>query len=199
MNLSQRTSLSLLFVSLSTVPAHAALSGNSESSGVAIETAAESGALQSIDHLLGGGNHPDLFDSVLQRHKKSAQSSKTLMEGHFDGEGSADQLASFGQQESQRPAPQSTPAAPPDSARANNARLGGNSSSPDLASIAVMSSSSASPNNSFTPTEETVTGPATIITGSLQPTPVPLPAAGLLLASGLVGIPVLRRKRATQG
>ena len=193
MNISRRTSLSLLFVALSTVPAQAALTGDSGADNTSIEASGYSDALQSIDQLLGGGNHPELFDSVLKQHNKSAQPSKTVMDGHYDQEGSSEARSSFGQLVS----PQSTPAEAPDLAKAATVRLAGSGSPSDIASIAAMSSSSASPNSlqKTILTQDTSTGSATFITGTVDANPVPLPAAGLLLASGLVALPAMRRKR----
>src|ERR1700681_1250270 len=97
MNLSQRTSLSLLFVSLSAVPATAALSGDSGSGDVSIETTTNSTALQPLDQLLGGGNNPDLFKAVLQQHAGAAHPAISTMDGHF-GSAGAEQPVVFGQQ-----------------------------------------------------------------------------------------------------
>ena len=88
MNLSQRASLSLLFVSLSAVSANAALSGDSGSAEISIEKSVQSSTLQPLDQLLGGGNHADLFGSVLKQHDESAQPAKSTMEGHFERDGS---------------------------------------------------------------------------------------------------------------
>src|SRR5262245_700035 len=97
MNLSKISLLSLLLASLGAMPATAALSGDDAGSGdISIETVSNDNALHLLDHLLDGGNHSDLFRSVLQQHASAAQSAKSTMDGHF-GSAGAEQPMVFGQ------------------------------------------------------------------------------------------------------
>jgi hypothetical protein len=197
MNLKQSTSLSLLLVSLSTVPATAALTGGSESGGASIESASDRSAQQHLDQLLDGGNHADLFDSVLQKHASSAQAAKSIMEGHFEGVGS-EQPVQFGQQspaDEVRPTASFTaPAQAPDLSLTAVVRLG---AQPGSEPAAVTSAGTPTSNPFVTSSVQANTATTTNdFTSVITPTssPVPLPAAGLLLASGLAGLTGLRRR-----
>jgi hypothetical protein len=216
MNLSQKTSLSLLLVSLSAVSANAALSGDNGTAEISIEKAAQSTSLQPLDQLLGGGNHAELFGTVLKQHEESAQPAKTTMEGHFERDGS--------EQPAGLPTLLSTPST--ESAQAPNLSLTATvhlgAQSETTAATATGSSSSATgarssappvkgddPFNQFTYTTTitpanqlnytTTITPANQFnyTTTITPTanPVPLPAAGLLLASGLIGVTGLRKRQ----
>lgn len=221
MNLSQKTSLSLLFVSLSAVSANAALSGDNETAEISIEKTAQSRSLQPLDQLLGGGNHADLFGTVLKQHEESAQPAKTTMEGHYERDGSEQPMG--------LPSFMSAPSTSTESAQAPNLSLTatvhlgaqaettaatatGSSSSTTGASssappVIVKGDSSNQFNYTTTITPSNQLNYTTTITPANQFTytttitpasPVPLPAAGLLLASGLIGVTGLR-KRQRQG
>jgi len=196
MNFSQTTSLSLLIVSFSALPATAALSGDSGSDEVSIESVANGTALKPLDKLLGGGNHSDLFESVLKQHASAAQPAKSMMDGHF-GSAGAEHPVEFGQNS---PASQTMPPAPPTAAaEAPNLSLTaavhmGGGEQADTSSAPVSTASSNAPSNSGSIVTTNVT-PTTPITPDPTAAPVPLPAAGLLFASGLFGLPVMRRLR----
>jgi hypothetical protein len=195
MNLSQRTSLSLLFVSLSAVSANAALSGDNGAADISIEKSAQNSALQPLDQLLGGGTHADLFGSVLKQHEESAHPAKTTMEGHFERDGSQQPV---GLQEL-------LTAASTDSAQAPNLSLASLAHSGAEGETSAASASSASSSAPTAPIDALGTAPSLApisltYTTSITPTnnsanPVPLPAAGLLLASGLIGVTGLRRRQ----
>jgi hypothetical protein len=209
MNLKQRTSLSLLFVSLSSVPATAALTGDGESGGASIETTADRSTLQHLDQLLDGGNNAGLFDSVLQKHAGAAQAANSTMEGHYEGEGS-DRPVQFGQQrpsdEGHSTATVSAPAQAPNLSLTAAVRLGTQQDS-EPATVTSAGTPTSNPyvtsNAQATATTATNNFSTTIIplpqtfhyTTTITPVaPVPLPAAGLLLASGLAGLTGLRRR-----
>jgi hypothetical protein len=198
MNLSQRTSLSLLFVSLSTVSANAALTGDNGTEDVSIENSKRSASLQPLDQLLGGGNHADLFGTVLKQHEDSAQPAKSTMEGHFERDGSQ-QPVGLPELTS---APSSESAQSPNLSLTATAHLGAQAeTSPATAS----SASSSAPNQAISPNSLTYTTTITPLnqfnyTTTITPlgnsaSPVPLPAAGLLLASGLIGAAGLRKRQ----
>ena len=188
MNLSRRTSLSLLFVSLSTVSAHAALSADNESAETSIEQSVRSTSLQPLDQLLGGGNHDDLFGTVLKQHEESAQPAKSTMEGHFERDGSEHPVG--------LPSLLSAPST--DSAQAPNLSL---AATVHLGAQAESSPATATSTSASAPTSSGVARPAATdltYTTTITPAaanPVPLPAAGLLLASGLIGVTGLRKRQ----
>jgi hypothetical protein len=207
MTLAQKTSLSLLMVSLGTIPAHAALSEDSTSDGVSIESSSSASAHRSFDELLGGGNHEGLFDSILQKHTKAAHPAKSIMEGNYEGDGSA-QPAGLPSQGASSPYSES-PQAPNHSltVAAHQGSQGESttpasatspSSTPPTAKIVANGEYDDPPLKTFTYTTTiTPIAPANDLTYSTTITPispVPLPAAGLLLASGLVGIAGMRKR-----
>jgi hypothetical protein len=193
MKLLQRTSLSLLLASLSTVPANAALSDESGSGEASIETVSRT-APNPLDQLLGGDNHSELFRSVLQQHAIAAQHSNSTMDGHFGIEG-AEQPYLFGQpsavSQAMPPAPTASPAEAPNLSLTTAVRMGGGGQA-DTSPTPLASPTSATPNSSYVTTATDIS-PAVIIDN--PGTPVPLPAAALLLASGLLGLPILRRMK----
>ena len=209
MNLSQKTSLSLLLVSLSAVSANAALSGDNGTAEISIEKTAQSTSLQPLDQLLGGGNHADLFGSVLKQHEGSAQPAKSTMEGYFERDGSEQPVG--------LPALLSTPsiesASAPNLSLTATVHLGAQAETSQASATSASSSAptapvDSKPDNQFGFTT-TITPPAqlgftTTITPATQFTftttitpvnPVPLPAAGFLLASGLIGVTGLRKRK----
>jgi len=189
MNLSQRASLSLLFVSLSAVSANAALSGDSGSAEISIEKSVQSSTLQPLDQLLGGGNHADLFGSVLKQHDESAQPAKSTMEGHFERDGSQQPVG----------LPELTSAPSSESAQAPNLSLTATVHLGAQAETTPATAASASSSAPTVPVASNSLTYTTTITPSIQYTttvnPVPLPAAGLLMASGLIGVTGLRRRQ----
>ncbi len=201
MNLSQKTSLSLLFVSLSAVSANAALSGDNGTAEISIEKTAQSSSLQPLDQLLGGGNHADLFGSVLKQHEGSAQPAKSTMEGYFERDGSVQPVG--------LPviltAPSIESAAAPNLSLTATVHLGAQSETPQATATSASSSAPTAPVESkLIRTPATQFGFTTTITPATQFTftttitpvnPVPLPAAGLLLASGLIGVTGLRKRQ----
>lgn len=213
MNIAERTSLSLLLVSLSAIPANADMNGDSGPGGVSIETAGSGKALQPLDRLLGGGNNSDLFRSVLKQHDSSSQATKVTMEGHFGSEGGEQPVANRALQA----APSEAPAEAPNlSLSSATAHVG--SAQADISPVSTASPTSSGTSGSpvkqavSNPTvpNQTVTYTTTIIPAVSVPdpsktityhttivpvTPVPLPAAGLLLASGLAGMAGIRRLR----
>jgi hypothetical protein len=217
MNLSQKTSLSLLFVSLSAVSANAALTGDNEATDISIEKKAQNISLQPLDQLLGGSNHADLFRSVLKQHEGSAQPAKNTMEGNFERDGSAQPVVQPVGLQALLSAPSIESAQSPNLSLTATVHLGAQAETP--AATATGTSSSASATNdsrqpagtrpdqlnfttTITPANQlnfsTTITPAnqlnytTIIT---PVNPVPLPAAGLLLASGLIGVTGLRKRQ----
>jgi hypothetical protein len=206
MNLSRRTSLSLLFVSLSTIPANAALSADGAPAGISFETSSSSSALQPLDELLGGSNHADLYGSLLKKHESSAQSAKSTMDGHFERDGSEQPV----QLSVLAPSPSSESAAAPNLSLAAIVHLG---AQPDSNPATATSPSTTAPTapvvTTTTSPDSTVASTTSIdITTTITPSvsygytttvtpiaPVPLPAAGLLLASGLVGISGMRKRQ----
>jgi hypothetical protein len=199
LNLARRTSLSLLFVSLNTVSANAALSGDSGSADMSIETALNNTSLQPLDQLLDGGNNADLFGSVMQQHATAAQPAISTMDGHFGGAGAEqptvfDQRSPTGQIVSSGKivsSGQTMPSAPANPAgEAPNLSLTvavhtGITGQTDGAAASISSPISPASSGPFVPT-----GP-----GETASSTVPLPAAGLLFASGLAALPAMRRKR----
>lgn len=191
MNLSRRTSLSLLFVTLSTAPANAALSGDSGTDGISIEASANNAAVQPLDQLLGGGNNSDLFGSVLQQHAIAAQPAISTMDGHFGGSGAQqptvfDQMSPTGQIVSGGQTMSSAPSTP--SAEAPDLSLTvalhmGKSAQGESTPAAVATPSAPTQSGSYAPTIQEVINP------------VPLPTAAIMFASGLVAFPAMRRKR----
>ncbi|MFZ4856657.1 MAG: VPLPA-CTERM sorting domain-containing protein [Desulfuromonadaceae bacterium] len=217
MNLSQKTSLSLLFVSLSAVSANAALSGDNETAEISIEKTAQNRSLQPLDQLLGGGNHADLFGTVLKQHEESAQPAKSTMEGHFERDGSEQPVVHSGGLQALLSAPSLDSASAPNLSLTATVHLGAQAETP--AATAAGSSSSATgagssapkaliaPNTlpyttTVTPSNQlnytTTITPSNMLTYTTTITtanPVPLPAAGLLLASGLIGITGLSKRQ----
>jgi hypothetical protein len=203
MNLARRTSLSLLFVTLNTVSANAALTGDSGSAGMSIETASDNTSLQSLDQVLDGGNNSDLFGSVMQQHATAAQPATSTMDGHFGGVGAVQptvfdqrsptgQIVSSGKIVSSGQTMPSAPAAP--AGEAPNLSLTvavhtGITAQADAPVASFSSPSSPVTGGSYLPTDSGITTPPPV------PAPVPLPAAGLLFASGLAALPAIRRKR----
>ena len=197
MNLSRRTSLSLLFVSLSAVSAHAAMSTDNGPAETSIEKSVRSTSLQPLDQLLGGGNHADLFGTVLKQHEESAHPAKSTMEGHFERDGSEHPVG--------LPSLLSAPST--ESAQAPNLSL---TATVHLGAQAESSPATATSTSASAPTSSGLARPALAYTTTVTPSnqlnytttitpaaanPVPLPAAGLLLASGLIGITGLRKRQ----
>jgi hypothetical protein len=210
MNLSQRTSLSLLFVSLSTVSAKAALAGDNGSLDVPIENSKRSASLQPLDQLLGGDNHDDLFGSVLKQHEDSARPSKTTMEGHFDRDGSVQPVG----QAERMSTPSTEAAQPPNLSLKATSHSGAESETSPASAASASSAAPAAPldaasshastsltySTTITPLSQftyttTITPASTPSTPTTPASPVPLPAAGLLLASGLIGAAGLRKRQ----
>lgn len=196
MNLSQRTSLSLLLMSLSAGPATAAMSGDSVSDEMSIETNANNAALLPLDQLLGGGNNSDLFGSVLQQHASAGQPAISMMDGHF-GSAGAEKPVVFGQQiptdQTMPPAPITEPAKTPDLSLTAAVNMGGGKQADSGGAPVTSPSSSATRNGSIVTTDDTT--PEAPAPPATPVAPVPLPAAGLLFASGIFGLPVVRRLR----
>jgi hypothetical protein len=200
MNIAKRTSLSLLLAVLGAVPANAALTGESGPDDVSIESAGRGNASQPLDLLLGGGNHSDLFKSVLKQHASSAQAAASLMDGHFgtsgaeqpvllDQRGPAGQIIQFSSSAMQQAV------APELSLTATvNQRVsaeGGVAQAPVTSPTANAAGNTYAPNNNQT---EPVPGP--VVSPSNDPvTPVPLPTSGPLIVSGLLGLAGIRRLR----
>jgi len=222
MNLSQRTSLSLLFVSLSAVSANAALSGEYGTAEISNEKAAQSTSLQPLDQLLGGGNHADLFATVLKQHADSAQPARSIMEGHFERDGSEQPVGL----PALLSAPSMESASAPNLSLTATVHLGAQAESTPATATSSSASAPTAPISPIKPnwlTYTTTVSPSnqlnytttitpsnqlnftTTITPSNQLTytttitttanPVPLPAAGLLLASGLIGVTGLRKRQ----
>jgi hypothetical protein len=191
MNLSQRTSLSLLFVSLSAVSANAALSGDNGAADISIENTKQSPSLQPLDQLLGGGNHSDLFGSVLKQHEVSTRPALSTMDDHFDGFGAPQPLnlpavlPTLASESSQMSAPESAQA--PNLSLTATVHLGAQAETSPATAASASSSAPAAPIASSSLTYTTTFTPVV--------NPVPLPAAGLLLASGLIGVTGLRRRQ----
>lgn len=199
MNLSLKTSLSLLFVFFGAMPAAAAMSGDDGLNGdSSIETVADSACLRPLDRLLGGGNHSGLFESVLKQHAGSALHATGVMEGHFERAG-ADHPVRFGQlgpsDRTMPPAPVSSPARAPNLSLTVAAHNGGHGRG-GAASASGASSGSSAAGGSIAPTGTNTLDPSAAPDPPTPPaSPVPLPATAFLLASGLVGLPVMRRLR----
>lgn len=195
MNLSRRTSLSLLFVSISTASAQASLMDDNGAAAMSIESAANNTALQPLDQLLSGGNHSDLFRSVLHRHDMAAHPTNSTMDGHYEKEG-AEKPVLHGLR---GPAGKTMPHAPsspqPESPDLSLTVAAHNVSSAQssIASASATGSGSSASAGSFVASDED--NPATPDTPVIPTAPVPLPAAGLLLASGLVALPAIRREK----
>jgi hypothetical protein len=189
MNLSQRTSLSLLFMSLSAAPAAAALSDDVGSETVSIETVAHKNDMFPLDQLIGG-DHSDLFESVLRQHAGAAQESISMMEGQ-SGSAGVNQPVLFGQRQLE-PAGRNTPPAPySEPAQVSNLSLSvaahqGAQSESTPATVSSPSGNSPVSSNSISPNGNVPVTP---------PVPTPLPAAGLLLASGLAGLTGMRKRQ----
>jgi hypothetical protein len=215
MTLAQKTSLSLLMVSLGAIPATAAFPGDAASGGVSIESSSSASAHQSFDELLGGGNHEGLFDSILQKHAKAAHPAKSIMEGNYEGDGSAQPagLPSQGASSPYSESPQAPNHSPTVAAHqgsqgeSNPASASSPSSTPPTAKIVAQGENAPAlltpltpltPLTTFTYTSTiTPIAPANDLTYSTTITPispVPLPAAGLLLASGLIGMAGMRKR-----
>ena len=199
MNLSQKTSLSLLFVSLSAVSANAALSGDNGAAEISIEKTAQSSSLQPLDQLLGGGNHADLFGTVLKQHEDSAKPAKSTMEGHFERDGSErpvglPALQSASSTESAQSPNLSLTASVHLGAQAETTpatATGSSAASPGSSALARTGSTNLTYTTSINPANQL--NFTTTITPNANP--VPLPAAGLLLASGLIGVTGLRKRQ----
>ncbi|MFA7060416.1 MAG: VPLPA-CTERM sorting domain-containing protein [Pedobacter sp.] len=196
MNHLQTMSLSLLLASLGAMPAIAAMSGNDGSDNRSIETVSNGAASQHLDDLLGGGNHSDLFAAVHKRHADAALPAFSIMEGHFEGEGGEQPVGLTAMPS----APSASSAGAPNLSLSTAVRMGSGEQT-NSAQASVASPSSSTPDKrSFVPTVATTTDTSfTIdITEIAHATPVPLPAAILLFASGLVGLPIMRRVRLQQ-
>ena len=189
MNLSRRTSLSLLFVSLSAVSANAAMSADNESTEISIEKSVRSTSLQPLDQLLGGGNHDDLFGTVLKQHEESAHPAKSTMEGHFERDGSEHPVGL----PSLLSAPSTESAQAPNLSLAATVHLGAQAESSPATATSTSASAPTSSGVARTTTTTDLTYTTTITPAAANP--VPLPAAGLLLASGLIGVTGLRKRQ----
>jgi len=192
MNLSQRTSLALLLVSLGAGPATAAMSGDSVSDEMSIETNANNAALLPLDQLLGGGNNSDLFESILKQHASAGQPAISMMDGHFGSVG-AEKPVVFGQQiptdQTMPPAPITEPSKAPDLSLTAAVNMGGGKQADTGGAPVTSPTTSEKPRASIVTTDTTTPNPATPVA------PVPLPAAGIMFASGIFGLPVVRRLR----
>jgi hypothetical protein len=183
-------SLSLLFMSLSSVSANAALSSDEQS--ISIEREQNSAELRPLDKLLDGGNVADLFGSVTQRHDNASQSVKNTMDGHF-GRAGSEKPVEFGHgnptDKTVLTAPPVAPGEVPNYSLTVAANKGVYAQT-EGDTTPISSPASSAVGSSFAPN----------VAGNLkyqvvQVAPVPLPAAGLLLASGLAVLPAMRRKR----
>ena len=178
--------LSALLVALSAVTAVAALTGDSGSDAKGIEMSGDEGAAQHhVDQLFALEN---MSETTLQRHAKSAQRAQAPMDGHYGRDGSeAAQL--FGQQElSQFMSHHAVLESLSDSiayAQAAAVHMVGSGAVIDSAPPAMSVGSGSSV---FEQVQTLATPPAATGTG------VPVPPSVLLLASGLFGLPLLRRR-----
>jgi hypothetical protein len=204
MNHTQRASLALLFVSISTVSAHAALSDETDTGGISIETTAKGIGLQHLDRLLSGENNSDLLASVLKQHATAAQPAQSTMDGHFENVGAEHPLA-FTQLDPADhafsadhtfPADHAMLSTPP--AEAPNLSLTVAANRGLSGQESTGADSGASANTGSLPGTAPTSGNVLTSNGSgdtLPAAPVPLPASALLFASSLVALPVMRRKQ----
>jgi len=199
----------LLSILLASGSVEAALSENAGTVDTpAIETSG--GELRPIDQMLGGGNHPDLFGAVLHQHNIAAQPSSSMMEGYFGSDG-AEQPVLFGMQSpsltTMAAAAPEQPAKPTDLSLTAAVQMGGRYQGSDASTTQFAGTSAAADTNSASNAVNTGTdngnngnySVTTVITpinpSQTETSPVPLPAAGLLLASGLLGLPAMGRLR----
>lgn len=191
MNIVQKTGLSLLLLSCSALPAAAGLAEDGDD--VSIETQRSGIVQQPFDRILDNGNTSEIFNSVVQQHSGA---SSTFSTGAMGGGGSgglgAEHPIAFGGTENPQggtmpPAPANTPAQSPNlsltAALNTGGQTGGSAPAPELSTT-----SSAAPPTGISTASDTG--------GTPTPTaPVPLPAAGALMVSGLVAGQLVRRLR----
>ena len=190
MKIMQRAGLSLLLLSFSALPAAAALSGENGDGDVSIETVT-GGTLQSLDQILGGGNNSDPFGSVIQQHAGAAQSSISTTAGSSLGSAGAEKPVTFGAQspasQTMPPAPVTPPAKAPDFSLKAALNMGVSAQGEASASAPAQAPSTpaSAPYSISTPSDDKPASDA----------PVPVPAAGALLGSGLLASHLMRRLR----
>jgi hypothetical protein len=193
--------LSLLVAATCAGPAAAALSGDNGGEAALENSDSGSSMLQRLDQLLNEGNHPDLQESILQRHAKAAQRATAPMEGHYAREGAENPLQ-LGQQDTVTYLPrqlhlEAVAGEAFSLAQASAVHMVGSNAVAGEAPVAMAAVASGT---SYIQPQEANAGTSTGTpeSGNIPSTSngqqaVPLPPAFLLMASGLFGLPAVRR------
>ena len=184
-----KTTAAVIFIVLNSTSVFAALS-----EGISIETP-NSGteSARVFDSILGNINHPELSGSTLNNFKHSSQPAAVLLEGSSIGQEVSLQYSGGGSRSTSQPAPQLPAGSAPDIFMYANRPAGYASSAYQYSSTSDLATSVSVRSINTQDSQLIDTGLPSVITGTVTATP--LPAAGLLLASGLFTLPFFRNRR----
>lgn len=190
MNLIQRTAMGMLLVTLGAASAGAALSGDADGGGRSIELVDGNAQSEIFDQLLNLG---ELNETILLRHARSAQPTQTPMNGQYVSEGA--ELPQLYEQQSLTQSVARYASPEPHSAtliasQASAVHAVGSNAVSVGASAPVMASADSSSGSQII---LSVTNGTPGESGN-GPT-IPIPPSVLMLASGLLALPLTRRRR----
>ncbi len=184
-----KTAAAVIFIALNATSAFAALS-----EGISIETP-NSGteSARVFDSILENINHPEMSGSTLNNFKHSSQPAAVLLEGSSIGQEAALHYAA-GVRTDNQPSPQLSPSSAPDIFMYGNRPVGYASSAYQYSSTSDLATSVSVRSINTQESSLVDNGIPTVITGDTA-VATPIPAAGLLLASGLFTLPFFRNRR----
>lgn len=196
--------VSLALIALTAGTAAAALfePGGEGATGPGIELAdSDNSTAGRLARMLDDTNQPGMNESILKRHTRSTTKAGSTMEGHYTREGgeTASLLEERGVRNvtGQFPSYAGNDSIPSSVALAAGAHVVDSGASVSAPVVAASSGSTVAAGSVSLISNGNGTGqPTSPITGNGNgQTPVPLPPAALLLASGLFGLPAVQRSR----
>lgn len=182
MNLLQRTSLGMLLVALSAASAGAALTGGADGPAQGIELSGDEGPLSNpFDQLLNVG---ELNEALLQRHARSAQPTQAPMDGQYGREGAESPQLYGPQSLTQSVVRYSAPEAMVNALAMGAVHMVGSGAVSVGAAAPVMGAASSSGDQIVINDDD----------GGNNNTTIPIPPSVLMMASGLLALPLARRR-----